>query len=573
MIIFKSLSYKNFRSTGNEFTKIDFLRSPSTLVIGKNGSAKSNIIWALYFCLYGKTFDSSVNKPQLLNRIVNKELLTEVEFSISEVEYKVIRGIKPNIFEIYKNGELIPQNSDIKDYQYKLEKEILKIDSKSFLQIVVLGKTDYRPFMKLTALERRTIVEDLLDIQIFSSMNIILKGKIDESKKILSEYNNAISILEVKIEAEKKNIENIKSNTDSIVNIKKEYIIDTEKEIKVIEIKIKEYKKELEVHQDNVENLLDIENKVKKLSDYNTQFNSKKNELLQENRFYDNNQHCPTCKQEISIDFKNSKIEKNNSKKVEYEQALSKVNEQLNDNRLLLTKIKEKLNIISNINNNISDLSRENNSKNNYIKTLNNEINDIISNNSLLKQNNNDIDKLRLDLDKEICNKNKLVDEVNIMNVSALLLKDSGIKTNVIRQYIPIINQSINKYLECLDLYINFELDDKFNETIKSSGMDILTYGCFSEGEKQKIDLALTFAWRDIAKKRNSASCNLLIMDEVLDGSLDSDSSIDLLQILDTFSNDTNIFVISHRPDLYYDKFRNIISFKKTKNFSKIVEN
>lgn len=573
MIIFKSLEYKNFRSAGNEITRIDFLKSPSTLIIGKNGSAKSTIIWALYFCLYGKTYDSSVNKPQLLNRLTNKNLTTEVEFSIGQKEYRVIRGIKPNIFEIYENGNLIPQPSDIKDYQNLLEKDILRKDSKSFLQIEILGKTDYKPFMKLPAGDRRKFVEDLLDIQVFSTMNVILKDKIDKAKLALSSIEKNISIVDVKIEAELKNINNIKENNDNIIEGKRKQIDDTNRLIESIDSDYKKLNSQLIELKGSLDQYKDLNTNISNLNTYKTKFNLKKQAMDKEVKFFEENDNCPTCKQTISTEFKTTIVDFNKSKNKEYDEALDKIKVKLDGYLKNLEDFNTINNSINEINNKIYGLSNDKRNKLEYIKSLNNEINSI--NNSTIQSsvNNSDIEELRKELENLKNEKYYKLDDINIMNTASLLLKDSGIKTNIIRQYIPIINQSINKYLECLDLYINFELDEVFNETIKSSGMDILTYGCFSEGEKQKIDLALTFAWRDIAKRRNSGSSNLLIMDEVLDGSLDADSSIDLLQILDTFNSDTNIFVISHRPDLYYDKFRSIITFKKVKNFSKIVEN
>ena len=565
MICFETIRYKNFLSTGNVYTTISLNKNPTTLIVGENGAGKSTILDALTFALYNKSF-RKIKKSQLINTITNKNTVVEIEFSIYSNKYKIVRGIKPNIFEIYKNNKLLNQSADSKDYQEILEKQILKINYKSFCQVVILGSATFLPFMQLPAAQRREIIENLLDLEIFTSMNSILKDKISNNKELIYKEESQIKILEDRISMIERYSEKLKKDKEKENNERKE--------------KVKKYKSSIKKEQKLLEKLeIEIvsfssfqQNENKLLQKYN-KLNSLKSKIevnlentQKEIKFLSEHNDCPTCKQSIDIDFKNKTTNEKNKSIEEFENGLK----QLIDN---ISVIEKNLKEIKKNKSKLDDLKIERNkvliqikSFEDNIKLLENEVENSVEENSLY-----DIDKTKEELKKSIDEYNRLSNDKNILSSLSIILKDGGIKSKIIKKYIPLINKQINLFLTNLNFYVKFELDEEFNEIIKSRHRDEFSYSSFSEGERMKINLAILFTWRIISKLRNSVNTNLLIMDEVFDSSLDSDSTEDFMKIINNFDTKTNIFIISHKTEQLNDKFDNIIKFKKVKNFSKVV--
>jgi DNA repair exonuclease SbcCD ATPase subunit len=567
-IFFKKLRWKNFVSTGNLFTEIDLARSKSTLIVGENGAGKSTILDALSFSLYGKPF-RNINKPQLINAITQKNLMVEVEFDVGPNEYLIKRGLKPGLFEIYQNGTLMNQDSATRDYQEYLEKNILKLNHKSFNQIVVLGSANFIPFMQLPAGTRRQVIEDLLDIQIFSTMNTLLKEKIQSNKEDIVTIGFEMKSISDKIEMHKKHLETLRTNNDELIKQKLTALenIITSKNEAVAEIK------KYEVLNTTAEDSIDDKDKAQKrfnqLEDLRTQVASKLIKLRKDVKFFTDNNDCPTCKQGIQDGHKHDIIEKNTTQINDIESGSELLHKEFIAAMDRITEIQGINKQIGENNKKISELNTKVAMWNNFEADANKEIEDLKKSVGHSDDQNTDLQTLKTSLKDAIKKKEELTKEKQVLDVAASLLKDSGIKTRIIRQYIPIINQLINKYLSAMEFFVNFELNENFEEKIKSRFRDEFSYASFSEGEKQKIDLALLFAWRAVAKLRNSSTTNLLIMDEVFDSSLDSASSDYLLNILNTLSGDANIFIISHNEQLH-DKFSSVIKFEKHKNFSRI---
>ncbi len=570
MIIFKTIRWKNFLSTGNYFTEIRLDKNPSTLIIGSNGAGKSTILDALTFSLFGKPF-RKINKPTLMNSINSKECVVECEFDIGKKKYKIIRGIKPNRFDIYENDKLINQNAANKDYQDVLEKQILKLNFKSFTQIVVLGSASFTPFMQLTAADRRTIIEDLLDIKIFSSMNIIVRQRLSTIKDEIQTAKYEMDLLREKIMLQSKHIDELKKHNDKEIEKKK-------KEIESSTNKISEYKKKSDlisrhvtVLMEELEHKMYVQKKKNSLIQFESRIEDNISKLKKEHSFYHDNDSCPTCKQLLDPEFKETMISSVKNKLEKQADGLEKLQNEIQE-------VEKKLQEVEKLTKKISDHQTENvviqttiNSLTEYIKKLNNEI-------ETLSQGTENIDnekKILKDYKSEYLKvskkQEKLSNDKYYNEYAYNLLKDSGIKTKIIKQYLPLINKYINKYLTLMDSFINFNLDENFNESLKSRHRDDFSYNNFSEGEKQKIDLALLFTWRQIAKVKNSTNTNLLILDEVFDSSLDASSVELLMTILQEVSKNTNVFVISHKGDVLYDKFRSVIKFEKVNNFSKVV--
>ena len=553
MIHFEKLRWKNFLSTGSAFSEIQFTRSPSTLVVGENGAGKSTFLDALCFVLFNKPF-RSINKPQLVNSINEKNLLVEVEFTVGSKDYLVRRGIKPNIFEIFCEGQLLDQEAAVRDSQKYLEESILKLNYKSFTQIVILGSASFTPFMQLPLGSRREIIEDILDIQIFTVMNTVLK----EKQNVLRE---TIRDIETEVEVSKQK-----------ATIQKDYIATLEenkaKKITEIEGKINELDATIKTEQTNVTTISEQkaelgnpEEKRRKLEIYKDKFQSQINKVSKEIEFYENHDDCPTCKQGIPHDFKNEIKEERISKIQELKQASKELDGQFSDLDRLIADVGVLDTAIMESNNNIISNQK-------YLMRLQAELADAKSNVA-----NIDDEKTKLkDMAKEVTQKNNLKSEKNeehhYLNACAALLKDTGIKTRIIKQYLPSINKLVNKYLAAMDFFVHFDLDEKFSETIKSRHRDKFSYASFSEGEKQRIDLALLFTWRTIAKMKNSAATNLLILDEVFDSSLDNNGTDYVMTLLNTIGDDANVFVISHKGDQLFDKFRSVIKFEKKQNYS-----
>jgi len=570
MIKFEKVRWKNILSTGNAFTEIDLCRSSNTLIIGSNGAGKSTILDALCFGLFGKPF-RKINKPNLLNSINQSHGVVEVQFTIGKKSYKVIRGIKPNVFEIYCNNELLNQDSRSKDYQEQLEKLILKLNFKSFTQVVILGSASFVPFMQLSPADRRAIIEDLLDIQIFSSMNSILKEKTSTLKETMTKNKYNIDLTEEKIELQKQNIEEYKKHNDFEIKKKEEEIVESEKEIETCEKDIVNLQSNIETLLKTIEDKTPTEKKISKLN----QLESKMDDNIKKNRkdilFYEQNDNCPTCKQGIGEEFRNDQISEIEKKIDTQQKGLEQIKKEIDklDNR-----IKEIQDINSEIYRHNNEIIKNNSTiktLNEFIKKLKKQISELSNKKNNLEDDNLKLKKLKEELETLLVEQQELTVEKQYYEYASALLKDNGIKTKIIKQYLPIMNKLINKYLTAMDFFVNFNIDENFEETIKSRHRDEFSYDNFSEGEKMRIDLALLFTWRQIAKLKNSTNTNLLILDEVFDSSLDSVGTEEFLKLMGEMGSETNIFVISHKGDQLFDKFRSVIRFQKKNNFSEVV--
>ena len=569
MIIFKKLRYKNFLSTGDIFTEIDLNTSPNTLIVGENGSGKSAILDALCFSLFGKAFRNVV-KGSLVNSINDKNCLVEIEFSTNNKNYRICRGIKPIIFEIYCDGTLVNQDSASRDYQLYLEKNILKMTYKSFTQIVILGSASYFPFMQLKPADRRVIIEDLLDIQIFSVMNTVVKTKSQLNKEELSKNGSSILLLKEKIELTKKTIK-------SITAIKEKSITD-------LQDKKSSYSKTIDVHKANIlglninrEDLLKIEKdcstimeKLVKHLKMKAQFQANIRKLSETIKFFEHEQNCPICKQTIDETFKIDSIADNKEKLAKLNEGLASLDakiSQLEEEHKDLAVYKIEL---DKVNTQITTQESMIKSITTIIKDIDKEINSATSSSTTLDEYNDELINTQKELEATEKAREVLLQDKTYIETAILLLKDGGIKTKIIKQYLPIINSTINKYLSQMGFFVNFHIDENFEEVIKSRHRDEFSYNSFSEGEKFRIDLAILLTWRHIARLRNSVNCNLLILDEIFDGSLDVNGIDEFLKIMWSLFDNTNVFVISHKTDMMLDKFKTVYRLKKVKNFSEI---
>lgn len=569
MIYFKTIRWKNFLSTGNAFTEVQFDKAATTLIVGENGAGKSTMLDALSFVLYNKPF-RKINKPQLLNSINKKDLLVEIEFSIGPGKYKIVRGLKPAVFEVYHNGRMLNQDADSKDYQEVLEKQILKLNHKSFCQVVVLGSASFVPFMQLSAAHRREVIEDLLDIQIFSTMNSLLKSRVSENATTLMQVEYDYDLTSEKIKMQQSHIDEMQKNTDEQITKLKADLADYTSQIESEQAFAAEKDERIKTLLNSVTDKESVEKKNEKLKTLERQLKEKTKKLQQEIEFFSSHDSCPTCKQTIDDGFKCETVSQKENQIGEISDGIEKLQQEI---KIIVDRISE----ISEITSKVTDLNIEKITHNNSINGLMKQCKKIAQEIEQLQKKSDQYavndDKMKeyedaLALYSE--QKNELLKDKDALQVAGLVLKDTGIKARIIKQYIPIINKLINKYLAALDFFVNFELDENFNETIKSRFRDEFSYASFSEGEKMRINLAILFTWRAVAKLRNSASTNLLIMDEVLDGSLDSNGTDEFLKILNNLTQDTNTFIISHKTDQMYDKFTNVMKFEKHKNFSRI---
>jgi DNA repair exonuclease SbcCD ATPase subunit len=570
MILFRKLKWKNLLSTGNHFTEIQFDKSPSTLIVGSNGAGKSTMLDALCFVLFGKPF-RSVNKPLLLNSINGKDCLVEVEFNSGNKHYKIIRGIKPNVFEIWQDGEMINQDAAVRDYQEYLEKFILKLNYKSFTQIVILGSASFTPFMQLSASDRRSIIEELLDIQVFSAMNNILKDKITMNKDATITKKYDIDLAQQKHDLQKKHIDELKQNNEDKVKEHEGEISSSANTISTLAEQITQFTTEVQELQRLVDAKVETEAKVKKITKLESQIESNLSKFRKDISFFQHNNDCPTCRQAIAMEFKEKELTLLGTKVTECDHGLKELEKKLLEEQAKLNSINETQKQIQALQIRIATNNTSITETNKYIKRLEKQVEDLKSNKSTTEKEEQELSIINVtlkDLKQHLCD---LIDEKTYYEVASGLLKDTGIKTKIIKQYLPIINKLVNKYLASFDFFVNFNLDESFKETIKSRHRDDFTYDSFSEGEKQKIDLALLFSWRAVAKLKNSANTNLLILDEVFDSSLDANGTEYLMTILQMLEG-TNVFVISHKGDILQDKFRNVIRFEKVKNFSRIVK-
>lgn len=568
LITFRKIRWKNFLSTGNMFTEVDLSTKGTTLIVGENGAGKSTILDAITFSLFGKTF-RSINKPQLINTITRKDLVVEIEFSIQSNHYKIVRGMRPNVFEVYCNDNLVNQSAEMKDYQEHLERNILKINYKSFCQVVILGSASFVPFMQLPAHARRTIIEDLLDLQVFTTMNTLLKENVQLNNSELQENENGRKIVEAKIKMVKEHLKEIQNKNEQFIREKKQAATDIEAKIYNTTEKKNTLLLQAEELRASAGDSGSIKNKIDKLKELRVQMEAKSKLLANEVDFFKKHDNCPTCKQSISDEFSCEVVDKRSSEIEEIASGLEKLVVAYNDNN---EKLKAILDIESKADEIMVQVSHETlalRMLNEQLKSISKEIDEA------KKTSKENSDVKVVDLEKDLTNLsnryNILQEDKQVLSAASMLLKDGGIKTRIVNQYIPVINKLINKYLGEFDLFVEFNLDEQFNEVIKSRYRDEFSYASFSEGEKQKIDLAILFTWRAVAKLRNSLSTNLLILDEVFDSSLDGQAADDLLKILQNISRDSNVFIISHR-DTLHDKFENVIKFVKTKSFSRIAE-
>ena len=569
MIVFKKIHYKNILSTGNSFTEIDFVKNKTTLIVGENGAGKSTVLDALSFVLYGKSF-RKINKPQLLNSVNQKSLIVEIELETGGHRYKVCRGIKPTLFEIYQNDKLINQTASVRDYQDLLEKNILKMNHKSFSQVVVLGSSTFVPFMQLTAAQRREVIEDLLDLEIFSTMNNILKAKLSQGKEDIREVQYELDLIEEKINLVKKYQDNIVTDVERTINEKTERIQEYQKLLTEKTDEIHSYEGQIRDLEGGIRDKDKASSRSDKIRKILEQLEKKIKRINKDIDFFEHYDNCPTCKQDISIHFKEEIVENRKVLLDKTTDGLKDLEKQKDDLEERLLKIFETIETISSLNENISTLNRDNQVSNHAISQLNEEIMKLREKVDFTKNDSTKILELEGESKRHQKSKVDLGEQQSLYRVGSEMLKDSGIKSRIIKQYVPVMNKLINHYLQQLDFFVQFELDENFNEKIKSRFRDEFSYESFSEGEKMRIDLSLLFTWRTIAKLRNSVSTNLLIMDEVFDSSLDSNGTEEFFKIIEELTSDTNTFIISHKGDVMIDKFRNIIRFEKRQNFSRI---
>lgn len=569
----KKLRYKNFLSSGNEFTEFDFVKNKTTLVIGNNGSGKSTFIDALVFGLYGRAY-RKINKPQLVNSINQKNLLVEVELVSNNKEYLIRRGVRPAIFEVFQGGNLISQDSKARDYQESLEENILKIGFKAFSQIVVLGSAQHIPFMQLSANARREIIEDLLDIQIFSVMNNLLKERLISARDAINENDMNLKIADNNIEMTRKHIKELETNFENF---------KIEQEIKKNALKEKIEKLQLEksnisdrsqkINEKITElNTRDVKGMLLNLVEDISKSNHSLSQLEKEIEFFRKNDSCPTCKRELDETLRTERLDSISKKKDSHKQRIERSNVQRKKVEALVERFDSLIKRSDELRSRTKTLDTLIKNDELQIKDVDESIQKMLARQSEQHDNGRQLKQLVEEKEQLVESRKALLERRELMIIASSLLKDGGIKTIIIKQYVPIINQLIQKYLAAMDFYIQFQLDENFNETILSRYRDEFSYESFSEGEKFRIDLSLLFTWRAIAKLRNSATCNLLIFDELFDSSLDAAGTEDFLKIMDSLTADTNVFIISHRLDTMVDKFDNVIRFKKEKNFSKITK-
>jgi len=568
MITFTKVRWKNFLSTGNTFTEIFLDKNPSTLIIGENGAGKSTILDALCFGLFNKPF-RQISKSQLINSINSRDAVVEVEFETQNKQVKVVRGIKPNMFEIYVNDIMINQSANVKDYQKHLETQILKFNYRSFTQVVILGSSTFVPFMQLNTKARREVVEDILDIKIFSLMNLVLKTKVREINTNITDSNYATELTKSKIEIQEKYIEDSKNNRDTILSEKTNLISTNEEEIFTNKKKETELQQSTDTFLEAMKGEEVVTTKRDKLKDIQFSIKDKHNRSTNLITFFEENDDCPTCEQHIDEEFKRKSIDEKLLEVRELETGLNKLSDEMNK---VNKKVKDFKNLASAIQKNQVEIGKYRSTITQLEKfnsTLEAEIKQI-KDKEIAEEDVKKLDKLQEKLYSLDLTSKKLKEELFYYDVAKNLLQDTGIKTKIVKQYLPIMNKLINTYLSSMDFFVNFNIDENFSETIKSRYRDDFTYANFSEGEKMRIDLALLFTWRAIAKMKNSTNTNLLILDEIFDSSLDTDGTDAFLKILGTFDKE-NVFVISHKQDMLFDKFRNTIKFEKSRNFSRVV--
>jgi len=568
MIIFKKIKWKNFLSTGNQFIEVDLTKSNTTLIIGKNGSGKSTLLDAITFVLFNRPF-RIIKKEQIVNTINNGDTLVEIDFSVGTKQYKVIRGIKPNIFEIYCNDELVNQNASTVDYQKVLERNIMKLSYRSFVQVVILGSSSYEPFMKMKSRYRKEAVEEILDIKVFSHMDWMLREEQSNLNKKIVEVKHNADLIQAKYELESKHFNEIKNRNVDDKKIKQDQIDKIENDKKTYLQKIQHLDNDFKKYNDDIKDKEKVEKKLKELSKLETKIETNLKTHERSLKFFEENDSCPTCTQPLEPEFRGKKRAFEKGKIVTLNDGMKKLVEEIVQTE---TKLKEfnsiskkitDLNIeISKLNTSIVEMKRFSDNLHNEIVLLENKKED----SNKIQEELDSLAQQLLDTQTELT---KISEEKNYVDTVREILSEKGAKTKIIKKYLPIMNTLINQYLQSMDFFISFQLDEEFNETVKSRHRDTFNYNSFSEGEKLRIDLALLFTWRQIAKMKNSVNTNLLVLDEIFDSSLDGQGTDDFFKIIKTMTKE-NIFIISHKGDIMFDKFTNMIKFEKYQNFTRL---
>ena len=569
MIHFKKIRYKNFLSTGQQFIEVQLDRSSKTLVVGENGAGKSTMLDALCFGLFQRAF-RNIKKDQMVNSINEKDCVVEVEFIIGQNEYKIVRGIKPNIFEIWCNDIMLNQDAAVRDYQKHLETTILKLNFRSFTQVVILGNASFVPFMQLSSRHRRNVVEEILDIEIFSKMNFMLRTKVQAQDELIKQSDFNSQLIEGKIDSQKKHIEDLSGNNQQFIDKKKLEIQKAQTDIDNYQLDIDRVSAEKIALQNEIIDETKINNKYKQLHNMEAKLENTCSKHKKDLKFFETHNDCPTCQQTIDEAFKTSIIDKKKNKVVEIDSAMGQLVKEINTTETRLSKInetmvaiREKELLINRYETSISEINK-------YIIDKQNEIDELSDDKFTTGVATGQLTELQEQLTEAESTKVKQKEHKTYLDTARYLMQDTGIKTKIIKQYLPIMNQFINKNLADMDFFVNFTLDEEFNETIKSRHRDVFNYNSFSEGEKLRIDLSILFTWREIAKMKNSMNTNLLILDEIFDSSLDASGTDEFMRILTNKLAKENVFVISHKGDTLIDKFPSILKFEKYKNFTRM---
>jgi len=569
MIIFKTLSYKNFLSTGNYKNTIDLTEHNTTLISGENGTGKSTMLDAITFSLFGKSF-RGINIPQLVNSINERECVVEIEFSSGTDDYKIVRGLKPKRFEIYKNDELLDQDAKSKDYQKILEEQILKMTYKSFCQVVILGSSNYIPFMKLSAKDRRLVVENLLDIDVFSVMNILVRGRLQTIKEQITDIDHKIEIMKEKVDAKHKLIKTLQKKSSDNINKYKTEIETTKNSIKELQEEIKKQQTNIDELLETIKDKNDITDDLLQSESFEKELKNQIKNIERNVKFYEENDNCPSCKQYIQEHHKESVYTEQAEEKVDIQKQLEKLFDKIENTENKIGEINKTAEDIQKIEKSVSNKQNQISASTQYVDKLLKSIESSMTEGTEIQEAKDELNQLIGEGKSCISDRKEKIEDRHYYNIASTMLKDSGIKSKIIKHYLPVMNKLINKYLTDMDFFCHFELDENFDETIKSRHRDDFTYYNFSEGERLRIDLSLLLAWREVARLKNSVNCNLLILDEVFDSSLDAVGTEEFLKLLTTFGNRANIFVISHKSDTMTDKFSNHIVFEKKNNFSSI---
>jgi len=569
MIVFKKVKYKNFLSTGQQFIEVQLDRSSKTLVVGENGAGKSTMLDALCFGLFQRAF-RNIKKDQMVNSINEKDCVVEVEFIIGKNEYKVIRGIKPNKFEIWCNGIMLNQDAAVRDYQKHLEQTILKLNFRSFTQVVILGNASFVPFMQLRPEYRRQVVEEILDIEIFSKMNFLLKDKVKNQDELIKQSDFNYQLIESKVDSQKKHIEDLSGNNQQSIDKKQLEIQKAQTDIDNYQLDIDRVTAEKTALQNEIIDETKINNKYKQLHNMEAKLENTCSKHKKDLQFFETHNDCPTCQQSIDEAFKTSIVDKKKNKVIEIDSAMGQLVKEITTTETRLSKInetmiaiREKELLINRYETSISEINK-------YMTIKQNEIDELSDDKFTTGVATGQLTQLQEQLTEADTVKVKYREEKNYLDTARYLMQDTGIKTKIIKQYLPIMNQLINKNLADMDFFVNFTLDDNFKETIKSRHRDVFNYHSFSEGEKLRIDLSILFTWREIAKMKNSMNTNLLILDEIFDSSLDASGTDEFMRILTNKLAKENVFVISHKGDTLIDKFPSILKFEKYKNFTRM---